>query len=274
MSYILDALKKSERERQRGAVPDLMTTQDVMAQAPKKRSFWPYLLVGALILNAGLLAWWLAWHSKKPPVAAQPIAARQQAAKAPDQANRSADAGLSVTAPPSETAKRGEPAGSSAEEKKTVYRPEIPAAKIDVPAVDVTRPSQQKQVNAGTQKNKENKPAPAREVNSPERVSSVPQQQTPAVKSSDTESVPAALSPVKNKLYGLGELPVSIRQSLPDFTISTHLYSSDASSRLVRINGQMLREGQFLSAGVKLEEITSDGMIFSYQGYRFRVALK
>jgi hypothetical protein len=56
MSYILDALKKSEKEHQQGTVPDLMTVQDVMVQEPTKRPLLPYLLLVALLLNAALLA--------------------------------------------------------------------------------------------------------------------------------------------------------------------------------------------------------------------------
>jgi hypothetical protein len=70
------------------------------------------------------------------------------------------------------------------------------------------------------------------------------------------------------------ELPAAVRQNLPDFAVSTHLYTDDAPSRMVRINGQLLREGQFLAAELKLEEITPEGVIFSYHNYRFRVGLK
>jgi len=271
MSYILDALKKSEKERQRGTVPDLMTAQDVIEEGPKRLPLWPYLLVGALVLNAGLFAWWLAWRSGKPPVAAQPTAPQQLVAKAPDHENRSADAGPSVATPPSTR----EPLTRSAEEKKTVSRPEVPAAVINVPRVDGIRQPRQEQVKADMQRNKENKPAPATHEKGLSEIASVPPQQTPAVKHSDAESEPAALpAPVPNKVYSLQELPASLRQSLPDFAISTHLFASDASSRMVRINGQLLREGQFLTAGLKLEEITFEGVVFSYQKYRFLVGLK
>jgi general secretion pathway protein B len=80
--------------------------------------------------------------------------------------------------------------------------------------------------------------------------------------------------PLPNKIYHMGELPQSIQQKLPAFAISTFLYSEDPGSRMVRINGQMMREGQYLSAGLKLEEIIQNGMIFSYQNYRFQVGLK
>lgn len=275
MSYILDALKKSEKERQRGTVPDLMTAQDVAGEGPKRRAFWPYLIVGVLILNAGLLAWWLAWHSSKPPVATQPTATQQYTAKAPDQGNRSANAGLSVATPPSKVSNMSEPATRSAEEKKPVFRPEIPTAKIDVPRVNVTRQPQQEQVKTDVQKNRENKPAAETNVKGPRETPSVSLQHTPTMNHPEAETQPVALpAPMKNKIYSLKELPLSLQQSLPAFAISTHLYASDTSSRVVRINGQILREGQFLTAGLKLEEITSEGVIFSYQNYRFRVGLK
>src|SRR3989304_1233253 len=72
MSYILDALKKSEKERRHGTVPDLLTVQDILVQEPKKRLLWPYFLLIALLLNAGLFMWWLnPWQSKKPKVVVQ-----------------------------------------------------------------------------------------------------------------------------------------------------------------------------------------------------------
>jgi hypothetical protein len=31
----------------------------------------------------------------------------------------------------------------------------------------------------------------------------------------------------------------------------------------------MLHEGEYVASGLRLEQITPDGMIFSYKGYRF-----
>jgi general secretion pathway protein B len=72
----------------------------------------------------------------------------------------------------------------------------------------------------------------------------------------------------------VSELPDALRQSLPAFTVSVALYSEDAASRMARINDQVVREGQQLSAGLRVEEITRDSIILSYQNYRFRVGLK
>jgi general secretion pathway protein B len=54
MSYILDALRKVERERQRTRMPLLEELLDASAM-PRAR-LWPWLLVGALLVNAVVLA--------------------------------------------------------------------------------------------------------------------------------------------------------------------------------------------------------------------------
>lgn len=66
MSYILEALKKSEQERHIGHVPDLTVTQE---PAPAARSArWPWLLVAALLLNAVIvgLVVWKPWQAPTP----------------------------------------------------------------------------------------------------------------------------------------------------------------------------------------------------------------
>lgn len=72
MSYILEALKKSDQERQRGTVPDLHTVQGSLTEQRERRPRWPYLVAFALLLNAGLMLWWLRpWLSQAQRTAAQ-----------------------------------------------------------------------------------------------------------------------------------------------------------------------------------------------------------
>ena len=66
------------------------------------------------------------------------------------------------------------------------------------------------------------------------------------------------------------DLPSSIRKTLPVMSVAVHAYSSMPGDRLVSINGRMLREGDALAPDLRLEQITPDGMIFTYRGYRFR----
>jgi len=88
MSFILDALKKSESERHRQSGPVLM---DVRIAPPRRRiPSWAWVIAAVLLVNLGVLAWilWLSpahrANSAAPPlVAAAAPAAAQPAAAAP-----------------------------------------------------------------------------------------------------------------------------------------------------------------------------------------------
>jgi general secretion pathway protein B len=96
-----------------------------------------------------------------------------------------------------------------------------------------------------------------------------PSGHTPA--EAKTDSI---VAPVPNRVYNLSELPSSVSQKLPAFSLSVFLYSDDPVARMVRVNGQMIKEGQYLSPGLKLEQIIPSGAIFSYQNFRFLVGPK
>ena len=68
----------------------------------------------------------------------------------------------------------------------------------------------------------------------------------------------------------VAELPLPIQQELPAMAVQLHAYSNNPLERLVSINSIRLREGGALTPDLKLEQITPDGMIFSYKGYRFQ----
>ncbi len=71
------------------------------------------------------------------------------------------------------------------------------------------------------------------------------------------------------KIVGMKELPLSVRQRLPDLSISGHFYDSRPSARVMTVCGKILHEGDAPAPGVILERITPDGAVFSYDGYRF-----
>ena len=76
-----------------------------------------------------------------------------------------------------------------------------------------------------------------------------------------------------DKVFSLNELPPAIKSALPEFKVSGHAYSSEPHTRVVRVNEKILQEGQQLSPGLKVEEIIPGGIIFVYQGYRFRIGV-
>jgi hypothetical protein len=66
-----------------------------------------------------------------------------------------------------------------------------------------------------------------------------------------------------------GDLPQSLRQHLPELSISFLAYSRKPSERIVSINGRIIREGQTIADNLTLEKITSVGAVLNYRGDRF-----
>lgn len=214
MSYILEALKKSDQQRQLGATPTLQAAQVTVA-APKRPLFIYYGLLAAVLLGAGIMIGWLRpWQPELPPPVTEPIAAKspisisQQAAPAP------------LTAPP---------------EMLGAMKPNNPAL-----------------VNSGTP----SAAAPIPDKSMPEKSASI------AGVAQEQKAIP------------FDELPLQIQQEIPAMTVQLHSYSGNPSERLVYINSIRLREGESLMLGLRLEQITPDGMIFSYKGYRFKRGIR
>lgn len=256
MSYILDALKKSEKERQNGTVPNLMTVQDIMAQKPRKSLLWPYLLLVALLLNAGILAWWLSpWQSKKTEIVAQSTTVSQHVSNLSGSAHDVTNIRLPETAP-------------SHNIGKTVN--------TDINPEPDLRQNHHVQAKGNLKGNVPNKPAQTIEMSR--------QSENPPILSKQTSSAnyfpdkwqntTLNSTTAENRIFNLKDLPLSVQESLPPFSISIFIYSKDPADRMVKINGQMLREGQDLAEGLKLKEIVQNGVIFTYKNYCFRVGLK
>ena len=69
----------------------------------------------------------------------------------------------------------------------------------------------------------------------------------------------------------LEELPAYERDSIPDMTFSSHMYSSMPRFRSIIINGKRLKEGQYLNEDLQVREITESGVIMSAGNTLFEV---
>jgi general secretion pathway protein B len=219
MSYILEALKKSDQQRQRGATPTLQAAQITVA-APKRPMFIYYGLLAAVLLGAGIMIGWLQpWQPEQPPFETEltatksPISISQQAAPAP------------LLAP------------------------------LEMPGA--LKPNNPALASAGT-------PVAAAPI----------QDKTMPDKFISEKSASLAGVAQEQKAIPFDELPIPIQQEIPVMTVQLHSYSSNPSERLVYINSIRLREGESLMLGLRLEQITPDGMIFSYKGYRFQRGIR
>jgi general secretion pathway protein B len=254
VSYILDALKKAEKERQRAALPDMLKVQDIIAEKPAKRLHWVYLLTAALLLNAGVFVWWLEFsHKEKAKIvetSASPLLVNDTVPERPKPSPDSAQS-ISPELEPVDiiSVQTIENTSSTASDKTSKNLQEEPKAHdYPVSTINTVKPSEL---------------SPAQLKKSEEAVS---------LPSGTNEGAEKLID--ENKIYKLRELPLSVRQSLPLFSISALMYSDNPAARMVRINDQMMHEGQDLTPGVKLEEISKDGVICRHQKYRFYVGVK
>ncbi len=261
MSYILEALKKSERERRRDNVPGILSVHDSTLHETRKRLIWPYMLVAALLLNAGIIIWWLAsGHSKKLIAPAQIV--RQPGIESqtslPEQMQQQDPLPVRMT-PGTQQGVKGQ---SMVQKEKN--QSHVPGERLGTMG-QTDSPQKERSLgpNAGEPQRMSVKQTPLSNVQEPSDSPSTPSQKEPLSKRVDEQ-----------RIFQLKELPASVRQNLPDFSISVHIHGVDPESRMVRINDHMLREGQEFLGGFRLEEITHDGVILSYQKYRFHVGLK
>ena len=273
MSYILDALRKSDQQRQRGTAPTLLAAQTAAAVAPEQRALLAYGLLAALLVGAGILIGWLRpWQPEQaPPRRQEPVASKP------------------VESPPRESAPAPPEMASQpmAEPKlQSATRPELvtpapseisPQSKLQPNLQNATRPAQA--APAPLKVTPQSKPELAARAKA-EAVA--PPREAPAVAPGTTAaSIPerpvdttAADAAGDQKVISMSELPLSVRRELPAMTISVHAYSGNPAARMVSIDNRMLREGESLVPGLKLEQITPDGMIFVYKEYRFLRGVK
>lgn len=66
------------------------------------------------------------------------------------------------------------------------------------------------------------------------------------------------------------DLPEQIQREIPAFAIGGYIYSSNRADRSVLINNRLLREGDVIAPGLALEQMTPNGMVLNYKGYRYR----
>lgn len=241
MSYILEALKKLEKERRRERIPGL-SEQDSVVYHSQRRSSWPYALIIVFSLNALVLGWWLLPKNRQdsvmtPAPAVRPASVPVKSQDIKDPLSREAGG---VT-PALSAVKTGVSPGALQD------RPEA-SQNIAQPVKAAIQEDAQKAGSSGRSEPEDEK-----------------------LKKSEIAEGPLP----DRKLYKLAELPPSVRESLQKFlTITAFMYSNTPSERMVRINERIMREGQELDPGIRIEEIVPEGVILSYRKFRFIVSLQ
>jgi len=130
MSFIFDALRKSEAERQDGRPPGLA---DVRRAIPRSRAVrWAPLAVA--VLAANLLLLWLIWRGQAPPVVAVPAPAPASVSEAPGAVTPAAPPAAVPPPPVRSAAPAAAPAPEPLREVRPLARETLPRTPAAPPA--------------------------------------------------------------------------------------------------------------------------------------------
>jgi general secretion pathway protein B len=233
VSFILDALKKSESERQRHAGPALFEVKTASSRAGLPP--WAFALLALLAINLVALAWFVLRDpaprdAATAGAATAAVPAPNPPLAAPVVADAAPAAGRPILPPSATTDAFAEGEDFVADEGAT-----------DEFALDDVAPTP----GAGA--------AVSESV----------------VVASPGASPAAPVSRGADDAPSIEELPASIVNQLPPLHLDLHVYGPRPSERFVMINMQRLREGDALPDGIRLDAITPTGAILSYRGNRF-----
>jgi general secretion pathway protein B len=290
VSYILDALKKSEQERSRGVIPDIKAIHRPAAAEPKKSAQWSIWIMVVLLLNAAGLGYWI-YHQNRQTALASLETNSQQAQATSDQTDSDDDPSTMIgraeggqktqQAQNLQQVQKPQQVQQQLEQKLAVLQQEAAKPKTPKPHTASPKPSQpakQSSKQATPSKAGSDKPnvifsdkpldVSATELKNAETADDL------AVLS-DVQIVPeestSAAEILDDRIYEISELPESVKRELPDISFAGHVYSSSKSQRSVMLNGRKMREGQEVTKGLVLEEITLEGVVLRSQGYRFKL---
>jgi len=257
MSYILDALRRADAERQRGAVPGLNTHPSPMPQADgsagSRSVALPWIVAGGGLLLAIAVAVWLTGRNVTP---ASPPTASEPAAAAPASAPIVAATPMAPAPPAAASAVTAAPLPATT----TVAVP--PTSGSTTVTVTVTGPTAVPAVPPVS-------PARAAEP----RSAAGARQAAPTAMAAAASRASASTPTAATHLPSLAELPEAVRRQLPPLALGGGMYSEQAAQRLVLVNGQVAHEGDEPVAGLRVLQIRPRSVVFSFQGQLFEAGL-
>ena len=241
MSFILDALKKSENERQRQVGPSLADVQVTQRRADKP--WWVVAVAALLVLNLGVLLVVLMRDGDAKSSAPQSAPASAPAATAP--------AGTQTPLPASASRMpRGNP----------------PAAASTNPAVH-SLADEAGGYEPGVAPEADPQLSSAATV--PEGPPMVRPIEAPAVAPAAVQPSPQAQAAQDQEMLPTSASLMASGTALPDMHLDIHVYAPKAADRFVFVNMRKYTEGQALKEGPTLERITPDGAVLNHHGLRF-----
>jgi general secretion pathway protein B len=257
MSYILDALRKSEQQRQ-ATQPENVTDRILITppQPKQKSAMWIAALVVGNLLAIAAIGW---FFTQKNPAQVQlkekTVVGTQEKQLMPLTTEKR-------TLPPAPitqdtvTQKAAQPLPKQIE-------PQAPSPSIaelieTKKMAEVERPVKQipdkKTLTAKKELTIRSKTIPA---NQPKPAYSIQEK--------------SATLPVKKGAPDLNELPYEVRNNLPNLNINVFSYANQPEDRFVIIDMVKYKTGQLVKGSVKLKEIRPDSIVLQYGDDTFRV---
>jgi general secretion pathway protein B len=251
MSYILEALKKAQAERQLGDLPSIHAPAiaAVPAAAAGLRNKPLALALGALgIVTAGLLALVLR------PVAA-PAVVQTPAAAAPRPVSQTQTSAMPLPAP---QALASPPAVPQAQ---ALVAPPAQARPADAPPFMVqgqTAPAAAQRRNAA--------------ASAVTASAAVPEAAARGTAAATASAASVAAAPAQDDTtQTLRDLPEPIQRAIPAITVGGYIYSRNPADRLLLIDKVLRHEGEEVAPGLVLDKLLPKAAVFTFRGYRYRV---
>jgi len=251
MSFILNALRKSEQERQ-ALKPETVTDRILLHQPLQNRSktakFFAFLILGNVLIIA-CIVWFvrnnlLPTPETKAQVISKPLSAQETTVQSKAIAN---------SIQPERPVQKAGPTTTSIAEWVEVQKPE--------PASLPVKPVITKKLAPNTIKQHDivNKPG-------------LPIQTTAAIAAAvKVEREPPEIVPVKKDIPYLVDLPFEFRQTVPRLAINVFVYSQHPEERFVMIDMVKYKPGQQIKDAMVLKEIRPESLVVVYQNQTFQI---
>lgn len=282
MSFILEALRKSENERQRQSGPDFASIPETAERSSASR--WP-LLVGILILFNLVLLVVVFWPDpeetvprtatqadpntavsgpepparREPPTAQAPVGESVSTGPA-RQSTLEPDTGAEATA--AVPANGGEaPQTPPVRDVRSLSDEVTPREDLHAPAAQQPAAREPGTVIVADQ--------PIADERATQAAVAPPAATAPSASTRPPDPAPASSTGQREGLPTANELRLQGFLTGPPLHLDLHVYYPEPSRRVVFISGQRYREGDRVNGGAVVREIVPDGVVLEDRGRRF-----
>ena len=258
MSFILEALKKSEQQRQQQDSPTKKVHKRILSlqASPSGSRLLPWLVFGSLslILFSG---WWYYTQTDASQTSTSEVIQSRNSAHT----QKVATSNTATKAPMAEIL-QPEVAKTAPSTARTAPQPAMRAEAAPVPKT------------LGSPTASASPPLSGRIFSTADRkiqTIEAPVETVVIAQPEPQELSDESFNPASTRLPLYSDLSNELRNRIDPVNMSMHFYNSNPDRSLVRINDRLLREGDWVSRELELVEISPAGVILDFQGKSFKL---